>query len=101
MTVEYEAVTVGVVAIAAVLTWSNIRIWKRMRAIDAQLAKMQKKIDILQMQESRRLMMALKANSKVEAPGIDPDNGPVEDGRVEVDSGGVVRLMKTPPTTPA
>jgi hypothetical protein len=67
-----------------------------MRAIDTQLAKMQKEIDILQMQESRRLMMALKANSKVEAPKIDPDNGPVE-----IDGDDVVRLVKTPPTTPA
>jgi hypothetical protein len=96
MTVEYEAVAVGVVLIAAVMIWSKIRIWKRMRAIDTQLAKMQQEIDILQMQESRRLMMALKANSKVEAPKIDPDNGPVE-----IDGGDVVRLVKTPPTTPA
>jgi hypothetical protein len=96
MTVEYEAVAVGVVLIAAVMIWSKIRIWKRMRAIDTQLAKMQQEIDILQMQESRRLMMALKANSKVEAPKIDPDNGPVE-----IDGDDVVRLVKTPPTTPA
>jgi hypothetical protein len=96
MTVEYEAVAVGVVLIAAVMIWSKIRIWKRMRAIDTQLAKMQREIDILQMQESRRLMMALKANSKVEAPKIDPDNGPVE-----IDGDDVVRLVKTPPTTPA
>jgi len=96
MTVEYEAVAVGVVLIAAVMIWSKIRIWKRMRAIDTQLAKMQREIDILQMQESRRLMMALKANSKMEAPKIDPDNGPVE-----IDGDDVVRLVKTPPTTPA
>jgi hypothetical protein len=97
MTVEYEAMTVGIVLITtAVLIWNKIRIWKRMRAIDAQLAKMQQEIDILQMQESRRLMMALKANSKVEAPKIDPGNGPAE-----IDGGDVVRLMNTPPTTPA
>jgi len=89
-------VAVGAVLIAAVLIWSKIRIWKRMRAVDAQLAKMQNEIDILQMRESRRLMMELKANSKVEAPKIDPDNGPSE-----TNGGDVMRLMKTPPTTPA
>ena len=96
MAVEFEAVTVGVALIAAVLIWSKLRMWRRMRAIDAQLTKMQKEIDILQMQESRRLMVALRENSKVEAPKIDPGNGPVE-----VHSDHVVRLMKTPPTTPA
>jgi hypothetical protein len=94
MTVEFEAVAVGVALVTAVMIWSKIRIWKRMRAIDTQLAKMQKEIDILQMQESRRLMMALKANSKMEAPKIDPDPA-------EIDGDDVVRLVKTPPTTPA
>jgi hypothetical protein len=94
MTVEYEMVTVGAVFVAAVLIWSKIRIWKRISVIDAQLAKMQKEIDILQMQESRRLMMVLKENPKVEAPKIAPDLAPV-------DTGHVVQLMKTPPTTSA
>ena len=96
MTIEYGAAVVGGVSIAAILIWSKIRIWKRMHAIDAQFEKMQKEIDVLQMQESRRLMMALKANSKVEAPKIDLDNGPVE-----IDGGDVVQLMKTPPATSA
>jgi hypothetical protein len=96
MTVEYEAVTVGAVVVAAVLIWSRTRIWRRIRAIDARLAKMQKEIDILQMQESRRLLMALRKDSKVDAPKIDPDNGPIE-----IDRDGIVRLTRTPPTTPA
>jgi len=94
MTFENETVAVGAISVVAVLIWSTIQIWKRMRAIDAQITKMQKEIDILQMHESRRLMMDLKTNSKVEGQKINPDNGPVE-------TGDVVRLIKTPPTTPA
>ena len=94
MTFENEAVAIGAVSIVAVLIWAKSHIWKRMRAIDAQITKMQKEIDILQMHESRRLMMDLKTNSKVEGQKINPDNGPVE-------TGDVVRLIKTPPTTPA
>lgn len=96
MALEYAAMAIGAVLIATILTWSKVRIRRRLRAIDAQLAKMQKEIDILHMQESRRLMMELKANSKVEAPKIDPDNGPIE-----IDGDDVVHLTKTPPTTPA
>ena len=99
MIVEYEAVAIGAAAVAAVLIWNKIRIWKRMRAIDVQLTKLQKEIDILQKQESSRLsrlIIEMTANSKVEAPKIDPDSGPVETGSADV-----VRLVKTPPTTPA
>ena len=94
MTFENEAVAIGAVSIVAVLIWAKSHIWKRMRAIDAQITKMQKEIDILQMHESRRLMMELKANSKLEAQKNSPDSAPVE-------TGDVVRLIKTPPTTPA
>jgi hypothetical protein len=99
MAVEFEAITIGVAVIVVILIRSKIRMWKRMRAIDAQLTKMQKEIYMLQLHESRRLMTALgenSRNSKVEAPKIDPDNGPLE-----IDSDHVVRLVKTPPTTPA
>lgn len=96
MTVEYEALALGAFLFAAVLIWNKIRMWKRMRAIEAQLKKMQKEINVLQMQKSRRLMMELNANSKVEAPKIDPSNAPIEIG-----GGDVVRLMKPSPTTPA
>jgi hypothetical protein len=95
MIMEY-AVAIGAAAIAVVLIWHRIQIQRRIRVIDLQLAKMQKEIDVLQMQESRRLMVKLKANSRVEAPQIDPDIGSAEVGSDEV-----MRLMKTPPTTPA
>ncbi len=96
MTVEYLIVAIGAVAIVAVSIWNKVQIWKRIRAIDLHLAKMQTEIDVLQMQESRRLMMELKASSKAEAPKIDPANGTIDLGGDEV-----VRLVKTPPTTPA
>ncbi len=96
MTVEYVVVAIGAIAIAAVSIWNKVQIWKRIRAIDVHLAKMQTEIDVLQMQESRRLMMELRAGSKAEAPRIDPNHGTVDIGGDEV-----VRLVKTPPTTPA
>jgi uncharacterized protein HemX len=96
MIIEYAAVAIGVAAIAGVLIWHKTQIQRRIRAIDSQLAKMQKEIDVLQMQESRRLMVELKANSRVESLQIDSDNGSAEIG-----GGEVVRLAKTPPTTPA
>jgi DNA-directed RNA polymerase subunit H (RpoH/RPB5) len=94
VTVEFEALIVGAFSFAAVLIWNKIRIWSWMRAIETRLQKMQKEINILQMQESRRLVMELNANSKAEAPKIDPNDAPVEMG-----GGDVVRLMKSPPTT--
>ena len=103
MAVEYEALAIVASSIAAILFWSKIRLWRRMRAIDTQVKKihneinvLQREINVLQMQESRRFMMELNANSKVEAPKIHPNNPPVEIG-----GGDVVRLVKPPPTTPA
>lgn len=93
MIIEYAAVAIGAAAIAAILTC--YRIQRRIRAIDTRLAKMQKEIDVLQMQESRRLMVELKANSRAAAPQIHPDNDS------EIVNDDVVHLLKTPPTTPA
>jgi hypothetical protein len=83
MTVEYEALAIGASSIAAVLIWDEIRICIRMRAIKTRLKKVLKEINVLQkeigglqVQESRRLMMELRANSNVEAPKIDPDDAP-------------------------
>jgi hypothetical protein len=95
MTVEYAAVAVSTAAVAVALVWSTARIRGQMRAIDARFAKMQKDIDQLQMQESRRMLMEMRTNSTAEALPIDPGNRPAE-----VDSGDVVEVMKTPATTP-
>jgi hypothetical protein len=54
---------------------------------------MEKKINMLEMHESRRLMTELNANSKV---GIDP-----RDTAIEMDDGDVAGLRMSPPTTPA
>ena len=94
MTVEYAAVAVGTAAVAVAWIWSTARIWRQMRVIEARLAKIRNEIDKLQMQESRRMLMELRANSKLEAPQIGP-----ETRRVEVVSGEVVELVKTPATT--
>lgn len=79
MIIVYELAAIGAAAIAAVSIWHRIQFQRRIRAIDVRLAKMQKEIEVLQMQESRRVMMALKGKSNVESPGLDPDNGDGED----------------------
>lgn len=99
MIIEFAAVAIGV-AVAVVLVWRKIaQIQRRVRGLDIQLAKMQKEIDVLQMQESRRLMVELRTNSanfRAEASQLHPDHGSADIGGDEV-----MRLMKTPPTTPA
>jgi len=95
MTVEYAAVAVGTAAVAVAWIWSITRIWRQMRVMEARFAKIQNEIDKLQMQESRRMLMELRANSKLEAPQIGP-----ETRRVEVVGGEVVELVRTPATTP-
>jgi hypothetical protein len=97
MTFVYEMAAIGAAAITAMFIWQKIKIQRQIRALDARLAQMQKEIDVLQVQESRRAMMALKANSKVEAPGIEPDDS---DPVVDIEGGDVVRLMGTPRSSP-
>ncbi len=96
MTVEYKALAVGAFVVAAVLIWNRIRIWKRMRRIETRLRKMEKKINILETQESRRLMRLmteLNAKSRVK---VVP-----RDAAVEMGGGDVVGLTMSPPTSPA
>ena len=95
MILVYELVAISAAAIAAVSIWHKIQVQNRISAIDIRLAKMQKEIEVLQMQESRRVMMALKGNSNVESPGLDPDDG----AGVNIDRD-VMRLMGTPRITP-
>ena len=96
MIIVYELAAIGAAAIAAISIWHRIQVQRRIRAIDARLARMQKEIDILQMQESRRVMMALKGTSNVDSPALDPDDGNAGD----IIDGEVVRLMDKPRATP-
>jgi hypothetical protein len=73
--IVYELAAIGAAALAAASIWHNVRVQRRIRAVDVRLEKMQKEIEVLQMQESRRVMMALKGNAKVESPGLDPGDG--------------------------
>src|SRR5229473_1088826 len=96
LTVEYKALAVGAFVVAAVLIWNRIRIWKRMRRIETRLRKMEKKINILETQESRRLMRLmteLNAKSRVK---VVP-----RDAAVEMGGGDVPGLTMSPPTSPA
>ena len=88
--------TAGASVIAAVLIWNRIRLSRRIRRIENQLKKMEKKISILEVQESRRLMRLVKelnAKSRVRV-------GP-RDAAAELSGGNVVGLMPSPPTSPA
>jgi hypothetical protein len=87
MIMVYELAAIGVAAIAGGSIWHKIHVQRRIRAIDARLEKMQREIEVLQVQESRRLMTTLKGNSKVESPGLDPD---------DIIDDEVVRLMDKP-----
>jgi hypothetical protein len=88
--IDWRLTTVLSFAIAAVLKGNSIAIWRRMRRIETQLGEMKRKVNVLEMHESRRLMTELNANSKV---GTNPRNT-----GIEVDIAG---LTMSPPTAPA
>src|SRR5258707_15856220 len=96
MIVEYKTLAIGAFVVAAVLMWNRIRLWRRMRRIENQLKKMEKKISILEVQESGRLMRLMKelnAKSRVRAD--------LRDTAAEMRGGDVVGLTTSPPTSPA
>jgi hypothetical protein len=66
MTVEYEALAIGVLLIAVIL------LWKKARVFDARLLKLQNGLDELRTVESRLFLMALNANPKGDASTIGP-----------------------------
>src|SRR5215470_10908239 len=74
MTAEYKALAVGAFVVAVVLMWSRIRFWRRMLRIETQLRNVERKVNILERQESgrlMRLMMELNSKSRVK---IDPSD---------------------------
>jgi hypothetical protein len=84
VTIEYEAVAVGTFLLVAIL------VWMRSRRIETQLGKMREEIDSLHQMQSTLFVMGLNANSKVEAPKIEP---------ARIDAGEVVRPIKQSPST--
>ena len=96
MTVEYKALAVGAFVIAAVLIWRRIRMWRRMRRIEAQLRKMERKITLMEARESDRLMRLMKEFNAKSRVKVEP-----RDTAVEVSGGNVVGLTMSPPTSPA
>jgi hypothetical protein len=81
MTVEYEMGAVSSFVVAAVLIWNRFRIWKRMRTIETRLKKMEEEIDILQMAETRRLLIELNTKSREK---IGPPDTALEKGGGDV-----------------
>jgi hypothetical protein len=95
LTVEYKALAIGAFLIAAVLMWNRIRLLRRLRRIENQLKKMEKKINILEVQESRRLMRLVKELSAKSRMKVDP-----RDTTAEMNGGDVIGLTTSPPTSP-
>jgi hypothetical protein len=96
MTVEYKALAVGAFVVAAVLIWGRIRMWRRMRRIEAQLRKMERKITLMEARESGRLMRLMQEFNAKSRAKVEP-----RDTAVEVSGGNVVGLTMSPPTSPA
>jgi hypothetical protein len=69
--IECGMAVIGAAVIAPVFIWCQIASRKQICEINVRLAQMQRELDILQVQASRRTIMAFKANSKVEAPRIE------------------------------
>ena len=95
MIVEYKALAIGAFVVAAVLMWNRIRLLRRLRRLENQLKKMEKKISILEMQESRRLMHLVKKLHTKSRVKVDP-----RDTTAEMNGGDVVGLTTSPPTSP-
>ena len=75
MSDEYKALGVGTFVVAVVLIWSRIRIRKRMRTMESRLDKIEKEINMLRVEETRRLMTELNAKSteKTDSPESTPE----------------------------
>jgi hypothetical protein len=71
MTIDYAALGVGAFLVALIF------IWKKLRVLDAQLEQMSAEINQLQIQESRRLLMALNAKPNASGSKAEPNNMPV------------------------
>jgi transposase InsO family protein len=92
---EYKALAIGAFVVAAMLIWNRIRLWRRIRRIENQLKKMEKKVSILEAQESRRLMRLMKELNAKSRVRVDP-----RDAAVEMSGSDVVGLTTSPPTSP-
>jgi hypothetical protein len=72
--VEYRAFAIGAVLVAAILIWDRLHTWKQARRIETQVRKLEKKVYILEMQESGRLMRLVKElNGKSRAKSVSRD----------------------------
>jgi hypothetical protein len=96
MIVEYKTLAIGAFVVAAVLMWNRIRWLRRIRRIENQLKKMEKKISILEVRESSRLMRLMKELNSKSRVKVDPG-----DAAAEMSVGDVVGLTASPPTSPA
>jgi hypothetical protein len=73
--VEHKALAVGAFIVGAVLIWDRIQTWKRARRVEIALRKMEKKIYILEMQESGRLTRLVREFSAKSRVKVEMGNG--------------------------
>jgi hypothetical protein len=93
MMVTYEALAIGIFLIVAIFVVA-ILFWRRLRAVETRLTTIRREINGLHIQESRRFIMELNANPKMEPSKIEP-----RDASAEVDRGEVVMQRKQSLTT--
>jgi hypothetical protein len=93
-TVEHKALAVGAFIIGAVLIWDRIRAWKRTQRMEIGLKRMEKKIYILEIQESGRLTRLVRELSAKSRVKID-----ARSTAVEVSDSGDTASTISPPAT--
>jgi len=91
-TVEHKALAVGAFIVGAALIWDRIRAWKRTRRMEIGLKRMEKKIYILEIQESDRLAGLVRELNSKSRVKID-----ARDIAVEVSDSGDMALTISPP----
>jgi hypothetical protein len=95
---EHRALAVGAVIVVAVLIWDRVRSGKRTRRMEIELRKMEKKVYILERQESgrlTRLVRELSAKSRVKVDAHDKVDA--RDAGVELSVGDGTAPTTSPP----
>lgn len=72
---DHQALAVGIFIVVATLIWDRIRTWKRTRRMESELRKIERKIYILEMQESGRLSRLVRELNTKSRVKIETSNG--------------------------
>jgi hypothetical protein len=74
-----EVLAVGAFVVAAFLIWDRTRIWERTCEIETKFRKIEKMICLIEMKESRHLVMGLNGKSDAPTDKRGPDKASVGD----------------------